>query len=395
MHKVFNNVNDAFYNLVGSISSGQIETKKKPSRVGEILQVEEPVTITYIRPRERVLFNKERDCNPFFHLYESLWMLAGRNDVVPLDYYTSKIKDMASDDGETFNGAYGYRWRHGLSEAKPDGMTENVDQIKVLIDHLRANPNSRRAVLQMWNVQDDLLRIDSVKCKHCEGTGWKPAGNIPDVKCLQCDSTGYEIKASKDVCCNTCIYFSLRSISNIGEVSCGGQGLEHIPEFALDMTVCNRSNDLVLGMLGANVVHMSILQEYMAAHIGVEVGRYHHFTNNLHAYTNNWKPLKWARSAADGPCYDQSIKPFPLVSDPVIFDKELLHIVDENYEGKDFERRWMEPFFDRVAQPMFSAFMHHKSKEYDLAQNHINGMADCDWKVACINWMKKRGLRWT
>jgi hypothetical protein len=38
------------------------------------------------------------------------------------------------------------------------------------------------------------------------------------------------------------------------------------------MTVTNRSNDLCWGMLGANYVHFTILQEYLAARLGV-VGR--------------------------------------------------------------------------------------------------------------------------
>ena len=50
---------------------------------------------------------------------------------------------------------------------------------------------------------------------------------------------------SKDLPCNTHVYFSIR-------------------EGFLDMTVCNRSNDLIWGCCGANAVHMSFLQEYVA-----------------------------------------------------------------------------------------------------------------------------------
>ena len=32
----------------------------------------------------------------------------------------------------------------------------------------------------------------------------------------------------------------------------------------LCMTVCNRSNDMLWGAYGANVVHMSMLQEFVA-----------------------------------------------------------------------------------------------------------------------------------
>ena len=40
----------------------------------------------------------------------------------------------------------------------------------------------------------------------------------------------------------------------------------------LQMTVHCRSNDIIWGTYGANAVHFSILQEYVAARIGVDLG---------------------------------------------------------------------------------------------------------------------------
>ena len=102
-----------------------------------------------------VLFNSARDCNPWFHLYESLWMLAGRNDVASIAYYAKNMANY-SDDGKTLNGAYGFRWRHMVARGQP---WKGVDQLDILVNHLKADPTSRRAVLQMWNVEDDLLKI--------------------------------------------------------------------------------------------------------------------------------------------------------------------------------------------------------------------------------------------
>jgi thymidylate synthase len=190
-----------------------------------------------------VLFNKKRDAPCFFTLFESLWMLAGRNDVAPLDYYNSQIADIASDDGKTFNGAYGYRWRHstccqqeyavsdggGLRKGEyvdRDELSE-CDQLAIIIDQLRRNPESRRCVLQMWNCEDDLLKIDE----------------------------------TKDCCCNVCVFFSLRNgeVVNVGGVPvyldasrAGDIPLVTPPLRYLDMTVVNRSNDMIWGMLGAN-----------------------------------------------------------------------------------------------------------------------------------------------
>jgi thymidylate synthase len=52
----------------------------------------------------------------------------------------------------------------------------------------------------------------------------------------------------------------------------------------LNMTVTNRSNDLIWGAYGANVVHFSFLHEYMAALTGLPVGCYYQVSNNLHIY---------------------------------------------------------------------------------------------------------------
>jgi hypothetical protein len=85
--------------------------KERDSRNGPVTKFDGPCTLLYNRPEERVVFWRERDANPFFHLLESLWMLAGRNDVA---YPAGIVKTMVdfSDDGRTYNGAYGYRWRH-------------------------------------------------------------------------------------------------------------------------------------------------------------------------------------------------------------------------------------------------------------------------------------------
>ena len=57
---------------------------ERESRNGPVVVFPEPVTTVCERPEERVLFHCERDANPFFHLFEALWMLAGRNDLAYL-----------------------------------------------------------------------------------------------------------------------------------------------------------------------------------------------------------------------------------------------------------------------------------------------------------------------
>jgi len=80
------------------------------TRNGSALEFPTPVITTYTHSRERVLFYPERDANPYFHLMESLWMLAGRNDVEWISQFNHRIEEY-SDDGDVFHGAYGFRWR--------------------------------------------------------------------------------------------------------------------------------------------------------------------------------------------------------------------------------------------------------------------------------------------
>jgi thymidylate synthase len=356
MHLFYRNVNDAFTGLLQILEypadCGLAHTPVvwlNNSRAGVVKMIAEPVVVTYSHPRERVLFNRARDCNPFFHLFEALWMLAGRNDVEPLSRYSGQIALVASDDGRTFNGAYGYRWKSRMHCVDGEPSEESlchvnkIDQLKIIADQLKRKPNSRRCVLQMWNVEDDLLRIDD----------------------------------TKDVCCNTNVYFSLSPQNS-----------------ALDMTVCNRSNDLVWGMLGANFVHFSVLQEYLAACVGVGVGVYNQFTNNLHVYVERYKPDEWLTDQTTGLHYSSGRNKFlhlvPLVDNLETFNHEVMDFID----NKDWTRHWSEPFLDQVAAPMCCAFELHKCHNYKESLSCVENIKASDWRTACYNWIMLRKKRY-
>ena len=66
-----------------------VNYRKQESRNGMTREAITPVTTVYQKPWERVLFSAERDANPFFHLFESIWMLAGSNDLSKLLYFNS------------------------------------------------------------------------------------------------------------------------------------------------------------------------------------------------------------------------------------------------------------------------------------------------------------------
>jgi hypothetical protein len=76
----------------------------------------------------------------------------------------------------------------------------------------------------------------------------------------------------KDFACNQNVMLDTRKSAN---------------GYMLDMTVTNRSNDLIYGAMGSNLFHMSMLQEYIALHAGLEVGTYYQFSKNMHLYLEN------------------------------------------------------------------------------------------------------------
>jgi len=180
-------------------------------------------------------------------------------------------------------------------------------------------------------------------------------------------------------------------------------GAQYLP--VLDMTVTNRSNDLIWGLLGANFVHFSILMEYMAARLGAEVGLYHHFTNNLHCYESNWKPDEWLKDEGwgysshglsfNGRSFPENIRTdTPLVKNPEAFECELPllvgHFAGPDRKSTPLEEMLGEPFLGQVAGRMFNAFDGHKSGNKSWAMKAAEGIAADDWRIACTEWLKRR-----
>lgn len=334
------NVNDALVKGVELMRAGGVH---QSSRNGGTLEYPEPVCTVYERPLERVLFDQVRDANPFFHLLESLWMLAGRNDV---PWLTRILKNMGnySDDGKTFNAAYGYRWRKQFS-LKPAGAEPTTDQLSVIVDLLRKDPDSRRAVLQIWDATADL------------GV------------------------ASKDLACNT-------------------QAMLKVRDGKLNMLVSNRSNDIIWGCYGANAVHFSVLHEYLAARLGVQVGAYRQMSDSFHAYDATWDKVSGIGARYEGDPYERGeVEPYPLAAAPEAFDAELARwfenppdaMTPDDLDTELRKNAWRNPFFIRVATPMYQAiFAYKEHKDRALAEQWLERCAATDWQRAGREWLGRR-----
>jgi len=82
-------------------------------------------------------------------LYELLWFLSGDTNIRFLkDHGVSIWDEWATPEGE-LGPVYGAQWRAWKS---PSGR--NIDQVAALIERIRSNPNSRRHILNAWNVAD-------------------------------------------------------------------------------------------------------------------------------------------------------------------------------------------------------------------------------------------------
>ena len=80
-------------------------------------------------------------------LHELLWFLRGDTNVKYLnDNGVSIWNEWATPDGE-LGPVYGAQWRAWKAE-----NGDSIDQVSALIDGIRKNPNSRRHIINAWNV---------------------------------------------------------------------------------------------------------------------------------------------------------------------------------------------------------------------------------------------------
>jgi thymidylate synthase len=80
-------------------------------------------------------------------VYELLWFLKGDTNVKYLKDHGVSIWDEWADENGELGPIYGRQWR---SWPGPDGKA--IDQISRTVDLIRRNPDSRRIIINAWNV---------------------------------------------------------------------------------------------------------------------------------------------------------------------------------------------------------------------------------------------------
>lgn len=179
-------------------------------------------TLRISDPRQRWILSRRPAINPAFAIAEAFWILSGRDDAQFVNFWNPALPRYAGG-GASYHGAYGKRLREAFG----------FDQIERAIDALSGTPSSRQVVLQIWDPRIDAPSVD--------GSPTKP-----------------------DIPCNICSILKIR-----------GNRLEWLQVM--------RSNDIFRGT-PYNIVQFTIVQEYIAGCIGVELGDFILISDSLHAY---------------------------------------------------------------------------------------------------------------
>jgi thymidylate synthase len=268
---------------------------------------------------------------------EAMWILAGRNDVKFLTEFNKRMIDY-SDDGLVFNAPYGYRLRNGSSTDK------GHDQLMTVIETLKRDPNSRQAVCQIWD-EEDLHRN------------------------------------TLDKACNMSLVFRIR-------------------EGKLCLTVYNRSNDMIWGAYGANIVQFSMIQEYIAAYLGCGIGDYNQVSNSYHVYTEGaggevWDRLK-EKYEPDLYVFDDLIQSSVyMVSEDMVNFEHDINLFFNCYD--EFGLReigelstWKSIYFKDLILPVLCVYLLHKCSGPEEAMLYTRIIVADDWRMACEDWLNNR-----
>lgn len=161
-------------------------------------------------------------------IYELLWFIAGDTNVKYLQDHGVTIWDEWADSEGNLGPVYGHQWR---SWPTPDGRT--IDQLLMVIDMIKRNPDSRRMLVTAWNPAE----VDKMA--------------LPPCHCL--------------------FQFYVAD----GKLSC---------------QLYQRSADVFLGV-PFNIASYALLTMMIAQVCGLQPGEFVHTTGDTHIYKNHFKQV--------------------------------------------------------------------------------------------------------
>ncbi len=162
-------------------------------------------------------------------IHELLWFLAGDTNVKYLQDNGVRIWNEWADENGDLGHIYGYQWRKWR-----DYKGGHIDQIQEVVDTIKNNPDSRRIIVNAWNVAD------------------LPEMNLPP--------------------CHAFFQF-------------------YVADGRLSLQLYQRSADIFLGV-PFNIASYALLLQMMAQVTGLRAGDFVHTLGDAHIYTNHMDQVK-------------------------------------------------------------------------------------------------------
>ena len=157
-------------------------------------------------------------------IHELLWFLSGDTNVHYLQEHGVRIWNEWADADGNLGHIYGYQWR-----SWPDYRGGHIDQISRAVDDIRHNPDSRRIIVNAWNVGD----LDQMNLPPCH------------------------------------MFFQF-----------------YVANCRLSLQMYQRSADTILGV-PFNIASYALLLQMMAQVTGLEPGEFIHTLGDAHIYLNH------------------------------------------------------------------------------------------------------------
>jgi thymidylate synthase len=208
-------------------------------------------------------------------IYELLWFLKGDTNIKYLQENGVRIWNEWADENGDLGPVYGHQWRNWNSE--------EIDQIKEIVETLKKNPNSRRMLVSAWN--------PSV---------------LPDTSVSFSENV-----ANGKAALPPCHAFFQFYVAN-GKLSC---------------QLYQRSADAFLGV-PFNIASYALLTMMMAQVCGYEAGDFVHTFGDAHIYSNHMEQVELQLSRDPRPL--PTMKLNPEITD--IFNFEFEDFKLENYD---------------------------------------------------------------
>jgi thymidylate synthase len=205
------------------------------------------VSFTLTDPRERIIYAAPRQTNIVFCYAEALWYLLARDDLDMIGYYAPRLCKLSAD-GQTLTGtAYGPK----MFGSEMPGWPSQWEQVSQL---LSTDPATTRAVITLFHPAE----LDE-----------------PD---------------NPDVSFPIALQFLLR-------------------EAHLHAVAYMRGNDAVTGLLN-DVFSFTLIQEFAAHHLGVQVGSYSHHVGSMHIKDTDITHVQTILSSQnEPPCFQAPVMP--------------------------------------------------------------------------------------